>query len=156
MRKRSSRGKDEHTKRRRKRNLSFRYSRRACTEINCLFRNRGKSYDSGLHSDSEMSDSSSVNGELSDEEGIHPLKNGFHESNGFAKTTQKRKNGMLNGHASDHFPPKSPRRASVAPAALHDEKVYNFCRLLIRRMGRGKISADIYSLTYNFRSIYVL
>lgn len=122
MRKRSSRGKDEHTKRRRKRNLSF--------------RNRGKSYDSGLHSDSEMSDSSSVNGELSDEEGIHPLKNGFHESNGFAKTTQKRKNGMVNGHASEHYPPKSPRRASVAPAALHDEKVYNFCRLLIRRMGR--------------------
>lgn len=43
---------------------------------------------------------------------------------------------MVNGHASEHYPPKSPRRASVAPAALHDEKVYNFCRLLIRRMGR--------------------
>jgi len=52
------------------------------------------------------------------------------------KESHKRKNGMVNGYGHEHHIPKSPRRASIIPAALHDEKVYNFCRLLIRRMGR--------------------
>lgn len=123
--KRSARGtRDDQTKRRRKRNLSF--------------RNRGKSYDSGLHSDSDsdMSDSSSLNGGFSEDENGHKLTNGFHDDNGFKSQIHKRKNGMVNGYGHDHHGPKSPRRVSVTPAALHDEKVYNFCRSLIRRMGR--------------------
>jgi len=123
--KRSARGlRDEQTKRRRKRNLSF--------------RNRGKSYDSGLHSDSDsdMSDSSSINGAFSEDENGRHLTNGFHEDNGFNKQSHKRKNGMVNGYGNDHHKPKSSRRVPVTPAALHDEKVYTFCRPLIRRMGR--------------------
>jgi len=43
---------------------------------------------------------------------------------------------MVNGYGNGHHKPKSPRRVPATPAALHDEKVYNFCRPLIRRMGR--------------------
>ena len=109
-------------------------------DSNVFIRNRGKSYDSGLHSDSDsdMSDSSSINGGFSDDENGRQLTNGFHEDNGFNKQSHKRKNGMVNGYGNNHHGPKSPRRVSVTPAALHDEKVYNFCRSLIRRMGRGK------------------
>lgn len=107
---------------------------------NFSIRNRGKSYDSGLHSDSDsdMSDSSSINGAFSEDENGRHLTNGFHEDNGFNKQSHKRKNGMVNGYGNDHHKPKSSRRVSVTPAALHDEKVYTFCRPLIRRMGRGK------------------
>ena len=86
-----------------------------------------------------MSDSSSLNGGFSEDENGHQLTNGFHEENGFKTQSHKRKNGMVNGYGHDHHGPKSPRRVSVTPAALHDEKVYNFCRSLIRRMGRGKM-----------------
>jgi len=83
-----------------------------------------------------MSDTSSINGAFSEDESGRQLTNGFHDNNGFNKQGDKRKNGMVNGYGNGHHKPKSPRRVSATPAALHDEKVYNFCRPLIRRMGR--------------------